>query len=190
MNDTLIFLVLAGIALIFKWLTSQASRNSDKPEPPAPNEPARRPPPQSEEERVRRFMEALGQPPGSRPPPRVQPRTAVERRTVTPRQPPKVRRGWAQPLPPLVTTPEEPPPPPAAAAVEEPRPISRWREPVVAGSSPVARIPPAVSPRRSQALRSLGAMLHSSASLRQIVLLREIFGPPRGLEERGQSPPF
>ena len=146
MNDTLIFLVLAGIALIFKWLTSHASDDSEKPKPPPPNEPIRRPPPQSEEERVRRFLEALGQPPGSRPPPPVRPRTAVERRTVGPKKAPKVRRGWAQPLPPLVTTPEEmlrlPLPPLVAAPVEEQRPISRRPEPVAAVVPPIALAPP------------------------------------------------
>ena len=62
MNDTLIFLVLGALALIFKWLTSHASGDAEKPEPPSPNEqaPPPRPPAQSEEERIRRFLEALG----------------------------------------------------------------------------------------------------------------------------------
>src|SRR4030095_5067145 len=111
MNDTLIFLILGALALIFKWLTRQASDDSEKPEPPSPNEQAPpRPPAQSEEERIRRFLEALGAPPGTRPPPPVR-----QRRSVTPATPPvqkpKTRRGWAQPLPPLVTTPADHAPP-------------------------------------------------------------------------------
>jgi hypothetical protein len=195
MNDTLIFLVLAGIALIFKWLTSQASGESNKPEPPAPNEPVKRAPPQSEEERVRRFLEALGQPPGSHPPPPVRPRTTVEHRTVVPRKPPKIRRGWAQPLPPLVTTPEEVPRPPlpplVTAAVEKQRTIPRRTESVVPSTVPIPITPlhPALSPQKSQTLLSLGKMLRTCEGLRQVVLLREILGPPRGLEALGQSHP-
>ena len=72
MNDTLIFFVLAALALIFKWLTSkaeksQAEKEKREAESASPNEQAPaaplRPPPQSEEERVRRFLEALGMPP-------------------------------------------------------------------------------------------------------------------------------
>ena len=69
MNDTIIFFVLAALALIFKWLTSKGSGDAEKPKPAAPNEPIRRAPPQTEEERVRRFLEALGVPPGTQPPP-------------------------------------------------------------------------------------------------------------------------
>src|ERR1051326_3513521 len=106
MNDTLIFLVLAGLALIFKWLTRQGASDTEKPPPPRPNEPIQRPPPLTEEERVRRFLEALGVPPGTQPPRPVRPRTFTPRRvatTVPPPPPPqKVRRSWAQPLPPVV----------------------------------------------------------------------------------------
>jgi len=175
MNDTLIFLVLAGIALIFKWLTSHPSEDSEKPEPPTPNEPIKRPPPQSEEERVRRFLEALGQPPGSQLPPPVRPRTAIERRTVTPVKPPKIRRGLVQPLPPLVTVP--PPVPVVAAApppvIVPPRPI-----PIPSVVRQAARLPPlapAISP-------SLGKTLRTPRGLREFVVWREILGPPRGLQ--------
>ena len=75
MNDTVIFIVLAGLALIFKWLTKQGSSDAENPPPPSPNEAPRRAPPLSEEERVRRFLEALGAPPGTQPPPPVRPRT-------------------------------------------------------------------------------------------------------------------
>ena len=126
MNDTLIFFVLAALALIFKWLTSkaeksQAEKEERESESAPPNEqapPPLRPAPQSEEERVRRFLEALGMPAGTQPPPPVR-----QRRVVTPAVPqtppaqkPKVKRSYAQPLPPLVTTPEDLRPPPLQSA--------------------------------------------------------------------------
>src|SRR5215471_6663809 len=117
MNDTLIFLVLGALVLIFRWLTSQGGKDEGKPETP-PNEklPRSRPPAETEEERVRRFLEALGVPPGTQPPPPVR-----GRRDVTPKPPPvpkpRVRRSWAQPLPPLVTTPKE------IASLPSPEPV-------------------------------------------------------------------
>jgi hypothetical protein len=187
MNDTLIFLVLAGLALIFKWLTSQSSSDSEKPGPPPPDEQARppRPPPESEEERVRRFLEALGMPQGTQPPPPVQ-----RRRVVTPAAPPgqkpRVRRSWVQPLPPLVTRPEDTPPPlpplttiaPASMTVEEvPPPIEVAR--------PAPRPGPAIrqpAPRPAAQIISLGKMLRSPGSVRRAIVLREVLGPPRGLQ--------
>jgi hypothetical protein len=190
MNDTVIFLVLAGLALVFKWLTRQASGEAEA-RPPSPNKQSRqspppRPPADSDAERVRRFLEALGAPPGTQPPPPVQPRRVI---TPTPRTRPAVaKRTWAQPLPPLVTTPEDlpprpgpvvfeaaPPPPPVAAA---PPPL-----PVVETS-----VRPAVSPLRKAAparlmpLPSLGAILRSARTARQAIMLREVLGPPRGLQ--------
>lgn len=195
MNDTLIFLVLAGLALVFKWLTSRTSGDSENSEPPSPNEQEpRRAPPQSEEERVRRFLEALGAPPGTQPPPPVRPRRVV---TPAPRGvKPKVKRSWVQPLPPLVTIPDDVPLPPAT--------ISSLPEPVVTKMEPVAEavLPPPLSapipltPLPAPLLRkgasqgrasatsvtSLGARLRSRGSIREAIVLREVLGPPRGLQ--------
>jgi len=193
MNDTLIFLVLAGLALIFKWLTRQGSSDSDKPEPPPPNERAqRRPPPQTDEERVRRFLEALGVPQGTQPPPSVRPR-----KVVTPTQPtvrPKVKRSLLQPLPPLVTTPADLPLPPARSAPPPPTVVvmEPTSVPEVAVLPAVRASIPGVTERaqpgatRPLATTSLGALLRSRASIRQAIILREVLGPPRGLQPLAQ----
>ncbi|MDQ3117025.1 MAG: hypothetical protein M3Q86_10525 [Verrucomicrobiota bacterium] len=197
MNDTLIFFILAALALIFKWLTSkaensQAEKEKRAAEPGEPNEqaaPTLRPAAQSEEERVRRFLEALGMPQGTQPPPPVRQRRVVTPAPQTPpAQRPKVKRSWAQPLPPLVTMPEDlrppplqtaPPPLPTMVHVEPPLPEIEDSLP------PPAPVLPAL---RSSALRqpapvmSLGAMLRSPASVRRAIVLREVLGPPRGLQ--------
>ena len=193
MNDTLIFLVLAGIALVFKWLSSQGSVDAERPAPPsAPNEPAPRTPmprapAQSEEERVRRFLEALGAPPGSAPPPSIRPRPVAPRRVVTPTAqtpPPKIKRSWVQPLPPLVTIPEEQPLPPRMTVPEPLPPVLETSEPPPLPLAPPRRVVrqtpvvPAASPRSV----SLGEMLRARGSARQAMILREILGPPRGLQ--------
>ena len=186
MNDTVIFLVLAGIALVFKWLTKQAAKDKEKPTSSSPNEPAQRPPPQSDEERVRRFLEALGAPPGSAPPPPVRPRQVVPRRVVTPAAPAprEVRnRKWEQPLPPLTSAPL--PPPIVTEVPLPPAPIPLPLAPPV--SLPLA--PPIPASRTASAPRlapvvSLGELLRRRGSVRQAVVLREVLGPPRGLQPR------
>ena len=187
MNDTLIFLVLAGLALIFKWLTSRGSDDSEKPEAP-PNEQAPpRQPPQSEEERVRRFLEALGAPPGTRPPSPVRPRWVV-RPASPPAQRPKAKRSWVQPLPPLVTTPKDlgPPPPtttqfePVVAEVTPPIAVAP-SPPIILPSTP-SPMPRATAPTRVMPRQSLGTLLRQRGSIRQAIILREVLGPPRGLQ--------
>lgn len=187
MNDTIIFLVLAGIALVFKWLTKQGAGEKEGPAASPPNESAQRPPPQSEQERVRRFLEALGAPPGTEPPPPVRPRQVVPRRVVTPAAPASrkgTNRKWEQPLPPLTTAPLPPPivleAPPASAPSPAP--------PVLVSPPLPARIfpagPAAPAPRLAQ-VGSLGELLRRRGAIRQAVVLREVLGPPRGLQPRG-----
>ena len=200
MNDSVIFIVLAGLALIFKWLTSKGSGDEDNPPPPSPslpNEPVRRAPPLTEEERVRRFLEALGVPPGTQAPPPVRPRTVSPRPVVTPAprtpQPPTIKRSWAQPLPPVVTTPADLPPPPLTTTWQ-PEPVFIMEaqaapESVVPPPIPVelaAPLPSTVAPVPTVAAMSLRSLLQSREKIRQAIILREILGPPLGLEPFGQ----
>ena len=195
MNDFLIFLVLAGVALIFRWLTTQAREESEKDSSPSPEEPASRPPTQSEEERVRKFLEALGVPPGTAPPPRMKSRSVRPRRVTTSQAPPpqKVRRSWVQPLPPLVTTPEEAGPAPVVIAPEQatetPAPVETRAKVFVSPSTegPAGPKVKVVRQKRRQpaaapAPTSFIALLRARNSVRQAIILREVLGPPRGLQ--------
>ncbi len=190
MNDALIFLLLAGIALVFKWLSNRGASEEGEPGATSPNEPTpHRPPAQREEERVRRFLEALGVPPGTSPPPPVRPRRVIPRQVVnpTPRPPTrKLRRGLMQPLPPLVTTPAEQAPPPLTTAAPLPQVVLTASPPP---TIPGSRVAPGEVVRQtrtgvSAATRpaSLGEMLRARGSARQAIILREVLGPPRGLQ--------
>ena len=152
----------------------------------------RRAPTESDEDRIRKLLEALGQPPTSRPPPPVVPRTDIPPRPVAPVQPPisplsQLRREKSRKR---ETTPKEIPPPrtvrerekmvPPAFEVQEgqlpiaPSPIFKAPAETYAGVTPT--IAKAEGPRADVA-----TLLASTSGLRGAIILREILGPPRGL---------
>src|SRR5207237_494041 len=112
------------LALV-RSLASKAKSQTQTPEAPPPPAAANRPIPrggsaETEEERIRRFLEALGQPPGTTPP-----KIAPRRREVQPKIFPRV--------PPLTTAP--PPLPPPSAQPPDGRPNERF---LIARVSPFA----------------------------------------------------
>jgi hypothetical protein len=178
MFDHPIILIIVVAAALLRWLSQKSDAAKPDPErPTVPDQPIPRGgETQTEEERIRRFLEALGQPAGSRPPPKVAPK-----RETNPHMFPT--------LPPLTTTPPPLPPSPAPAMPEPPPlPIQRVFTPAPvqeAGfevrdlgaqtSSPEAR-------RATAEQRSLLLKLRSNQDLRNAIVLREIFGPPRSLQ--------
>lgn len=186
-TDTFLFIFFAIFALILRWLTKKAEGTSQTPSA-APNEQPNKPIPRasarSDEESIRGFLEALGAPPGSAPPPQARPRSTVPRRLSAPSAPPPAparrqrrSRRWEQPLPPLVSAPPplaEPAPPPLVItpAAPEPSPPQIMSRPVLRAPPPLAvALPP-----------SLGNNLRNRSAVRRALVLREILGPPRALE--------
>src|SRR6266508_6458453 len=92
--DNLLFLLLVAVAVLFQFLAKTAAKakkdQTKRPSPPIPRTPTpmRHAPTGSDEDRIRKLMEALGHPPTSRPPPPVVPRTDIPPRTLAPVQPP------------------------------------------------------------------------------------------------------
>src|SRR6266545_4120065 len=99
--DNLLFILLIAMAALFRLLASKAGETKKKLQNPdqkstiSPQlgESPRRAPVESDEERNRKFLEALGQPATSRPPPPVVPRTNIPPRPVAPVQPP-LPQAW------------------------------------------------------------------------------------------------
>src|SRR3954451_18406735 len=186
-----LFFILLGLAfVILRWLTQRAAdskRNSQGNEPERPT----RAPAETDEERVRRFMEALGNPVGSKPPPKVTPRPLQQQRTILAeakrqefeRQAKLPRKTiWTGGLPPLTTTPA---PPPAAKRVTLPQLITNAP---LAQKTP-GQFPPTATyvaatrqPKPLARPLDLQSLLSSPDGLRNAVLLREILGPPRGVK--------
>ena len=179
----IILIVIA--ASIVRWLWQKAVEEKEKAErPDVPDQPIPRAETQTEEDRIRRFLEALGQPPGTAPPPKVAPKRWV---------PPTV----FSPLPPLTTAPPPlPPEPPPAPAEYVPAPpplpmAERIFKPAIAQETDFevrevvmqSSIEPSPYSRPTEtATSSMRSKLASPQGLREAIILREIFGPPRSLQ--------
>src|SRR3954471_14088872 len=85
-NPIVIFIMIA--VALFRWLAKRSDQGEDPKRPVTPNDtsrPVREA--KSEEERVRQFLEALGQPTGSPPPQRVAPKRPHPPRPTVVRSP-------------------------------------------------------------------------------------------------------
>ena len=195
--ENLFFFLLVGAAFFLKWL-SQRPKDDDqttkRPSVPEDNSISRGE--QTDEERIRRFLEALGQPTSAKPPPKIIRRTMPETRRVFPRVPPIVEpRLEKKPYPTLTTVPPAevtatPSPPPIAQPSASVRPMTRAAifssetsaYAVHTSAAVPASTDPTITKETRPTLPSLGALLRSSDGLRQAVILREVFGPPRSLQ--------
>jgi hypothetical protein len=205
--DNLLFLLLIAVAALFQLLSKALSKSKkqshETPKPTAPRipPPIRRMPAESDADRIHEFLEALGQPPTSTPPPPVVPRTDIPPRPVAPVQPPTVmprpwgvirerrtktdttRRETPPSEQPSGVAERVPPPMPAAFEVyktplpielEQPASIETPVESVAADTGPLDK--------GTDFKSDIATLLASKSSLRQVIILREIFGPPLGLQ--------
>jgi hypothetical protein len=197
--DNLLFLLLIAVAALFQLLSKAVSKagksdsnetlSSPRPQTPRPIQRAAR---ESDADRIREFLEALGQPPTSTPPPPVAPRTDIPPRRLAPVRPPPVimPRAWRLPR---EHRPSEqpsrfqevvPPPVPARATpgfevhealpveLQQPASVEAYATPKAFGVATTANFK-----------TDIATLLASKSGLREAIILREIFGPPRGLQE-------
>ena len=183
-----LIIILIVVAAILRWLYEKSQASKDEPQRPVESKrPIPRAAPDTEEERIRRFLEALGQPTVAPPQsPKVAPKPPPPpRRTILPQ--PTLHR-----LPPLTTVPPPlPPPAPEIPRAMPPLIEQRVFQPSIAkesmfevqdlGLESLQDLSP--EGRRAAARqRALIPDLTSPQSLRSAIVLREIFGPPRGLQ--------
>jgi hypothetical protein len=208
--DNLLFFLLIAVAALFQLLSktiskagkSNSNETSSSPRPQTPR-PIQRVPRESDADRIRKFLEALGQPPTSTPPPPVAPRTDVLPRPLAPVQPPPViPGGWRLPREqrekPDVSQRESAPleqpsrlqqivpppvPPPAAPAFEvhEAVPVELQQPPIIKPPVEAYAATQAIA-KRADFTMNIATLLVSKSRLREAILLREILGPPRGLQ--------
>ena len=208
--DNLLFFLLIAVAALFQLLSktiskagkSDSNETSSLPKPQTPR-PIQRAPRESDADRIRKFLEALGQPPTSTPPPPVAPRTDVPPRPLAPVQPPPGIPGrWRLPREqrekpdvsqkesfPLeqpsrlqqIVPPPEPPPAAPAFEVHEAVPVELQQPPVIKTPVEAYTATQAVT-KRADFTMNIATLLLSKSGLRDAILLREILGPPRGLQ--------
>jgi len=205
--DNLLFLLLIAVAALFQLLSKAISKagktdsNKTSSSPmPQTRRPIQRAPRESDADRIRKFLEALGQPPSSTPPRPVVPRTDIPPRPLAPVQPPPVIMPRAWRLPPehggqrenasleqpsrLQKIVPAPAPPPATPAFEihEALPADLQQPSII--TTPIEGY---VAPKpfdiakRADFKMDIATLLASKTSLREAILLREILGTPRGL---------
>src|SRR4029077_7601365 len=90
--DSWLFFLLVAIAILFRWLASKATtpekRDSSQDKPMSEQDRPQHSAPVSDEEQIRKFLEALGPPRTRKPPHPVAPRGDVPPLPVAPVQPP------------------------------------------------------------------------------------------------------
>jgi hypothetical protein len=204
--DNLLFLLFVAIAIFFQILTRAATKGRKRPgdttrrstSPSQASRPISREPDETDEQRIRKFLEALGQPTTSKPPEPVAPRPTYQRPVVLPHMGP-----MKSPLPPLTTRPPDLPreiklpdqitptrearrfqprvaEAPAFEVQQGPAPVEP--PPMITTAAEAYAIATAPAPRTSAPRSEIARMLRSTSGLRDAIILREILGPPRSLQ--------
>jgi hypothetical protein len=208
--DNLLFFLLIAVAALFQLLSktiskagkSDSNETSSSPRPQTPR-PIQRAPRESDADRIRKFLEALGQPPTSTPPPPVAPRTDIPLRPLAPVQPtpvvpgrwrlsreqrekPDVSQRESFPLEQpsrlqQIVPPPVPPPAVPVFEVHEAVPVELQQPPVIKPPVEAYTATQTVT-KRADFTMNIAMLLLSKSGLREAILLREILGPPRGLQ--------
>jgi hypothetical protein len=212
-DQNIIFIIIAAIIGISRLVSriseeskKQSQRRRQPPQGPPPQleipRPIQRTRPKTDEERVREFLEALGQPAGAAPPPKALPRTQIPPRPLAPVQPPASMRPFAKPQfrtwreqakeivvlqRPTKTAPPEIKrtvvPPPVLAEGNEP---GAWIAPEQAQTASATKMASARTDDQPRVDASADTIwkqaLRSPNAARTAIILREIFGPPRGVQ--------
>ena len=209
--DNLLFFLLIAVAALFQLLSktiSKAKKSDSNETSSSPGQrmpqPIQRAPRESDADRIRKFLEALGQPPSSTPPQPVLPRTDIPPRRLAPVQPPPaLPRVWRLPREraekPDVSKTESapleqsgglqqilPPVVPASAAptfeVQAAFPVGPRQPSIIKAAVESDATASEVVAKRAGSKRDIATLLGSKSSLREAILIREILGPPRGLQ--------
>jgi hypothetical protein len=188
--ENLLFILLIAMAALLRLLATKAgeAKNRQKTEgestiTPKIGEPIKRVRVESDQERIRKFLEALGQPTTAKPPPPIVPRTGIPPRPVAPVQPPPIptaRNVLTRRKKQMVAPTKFPAPAPTfehhetPSAHELPASIMSPVEPYAIDTESKIKV--------TRTGTDIATLLRSPRGLRSAIILREIFGPPRSLQ--------
>ena len=202
--DNLLFLLFVALAIFFQILTRAATKSRKRPgdttrrttSPSQMSRPISDDADETDEQRIRRFLEALGQPTTSQPPAPVAPRPTYQEPVVLPRVPRQLGS-------PLTTRPPDLPreiklpgqiTPTREARTFQPRvaeaPAFEIQQgpplpeplPVIKTAAEAYAIATQATSRSAETKIDVATLLRSTSGLRNAIILREIFGPPRSLQ--------
>ena len=205
--DNLLFLLFVALAIFFQILTRAATKGRRRPgdttgrttSPSQMSRPLSDDADETDEQRIRKFLEALGQPTTSKPPPPVTQRPSYQKPIVVPRVPPITASG----LPPLTTRPPDLPreiklpgqiTPTREARTFQPRVAEAPAFEIQQGAPLLEPVPVIKTAAEAYAIATqpisksarteidIAMLLRSTSGLRNAIILREIFGPPRSLQ--------
>lgn len=182
MFDHPIILIIVVVAALLRWLSQRSEagkQDSERPMVPGQSIP-RGGETQTEEERIRRFLEALGQPADSTPPPRVAPKRETKPR-IFPTLPQLTTVPPPLPRSPTVTV-QATPPPAIQRRVFTPAVVQEAGFEVHDIGAKVLLDLSAKDRRIAAEQQGFLLRLRSTQGLRDAIVLREIFGPPRSLQ--------
>ncbi len=189
--ENLLFILLIAMAALLRLLATKAGEAKKRPQKadqgrtitPKIGESIRRARVESDQERIRKFLEALGQPTTAKPPPPIVPRTDIPPRPVAPVRPPPIpiardvftrrKRQIVEPteyLAPAPTFEHHETPPAHELPASNKSPV----EPYAIDTESKTKV--------ARAGTDIATLLRSPAGLRDAIVLREIFGLPRSLQ--------
>src|SRR5450432_3669436 len=175
--EQLIILLIVGFVALVKWLAKNNAGSETPSAPPARPQTMRPQIEETEDERMRKFFDALGIPQTTTPPPKVAPpRAKPASPLVAPR--PVADLGFPKQRMPLPRA-QEPPPVPRTLAQKSPPVISTMPDELARAAVFSESSKPGLEPATAINVR---AMLKSPDNLRAAIILREILGPPGGLQ--------
>ena len=189
--ENLLFILLIAMAALLRLLATKAGEakkippKSDQRSTATPqvSQPIRRASVESDQERIRKFLEALGQPTTAKPPPPIVPRTDVPPRPVAPVRPPPIptaRNVLTRRKKQIAAPTKFPAPAPTfehhetPSAHELPASIMSPVEPYAIDTESKIKV--------TRTGTDIATLLRSPAGLRNAIVLREIFGLPRSLQ--------
>jgi hypothetical protein len=205
-DQNIIFIIIAaiiGISRLVSRISEESKKQSQRrrqPPPPQPEIPqaVQRTRPKTDEERVREFLEALGQPAGAAPPPKIHPRTQIPPRPLAPVQPPASMRPfrkpefrtWREQAKEIVVlqqpTKIAPPEIKRVVVPAEANEPGTWIAQEEAQTGAATKMAIARTDDQPSIRASADAIwkqtLRSRDAVRTAIVLREIFGPPRGVQ--------
>jgi hypothetical protein len=198
--DNLLVLLFFGVAIFFQLISAATSKKRKRPgetrpestSPPQTSREIETEEEQSDEDSIRKFLEALGQPTTSKPP---APRPSYQKPIVVQKEQDTLRRRWiGTELPPLTTRPPDLPPevsiqpiPKAARKTFKQKVAEPATFEVQQAPSPIteAEVKTALQSAAAQPTAKpldVATLLRSTSGLRNAIILREIFGPPRSMQ--------